>query len=55
METSTISEIRFGDLYWYVEITRRNGTVYQVRSNGRPGIEDYRNEFLQAKQQRKTR
>lgn len=52
MEHNTISEIKQKDDYWYVEITRRNGTVYRVRSSGRPGIEDYRNEFLQAKKQK---
>lgn len=55
METSTISEIRFGDLHWYVEITRRNGTKYCVKSKDWNSVRDYRNEFLQAKQQRKTR
>lgn len=37
---------------WAVTIVRRNGTEYRVRSEDMQSIIDYRNEFIQLKQQR---
>lgn len=45
MPISDVYSIKGG---WAVEITRRNGTTYQVKSDDYQSMADYRNEYLVA-------
>lgn len=52
MAQNNISDVQQCKNCYYVEITRRNGTTYRVKSDVRDAVVEYRREFLEFARQR---
>ena len=47
-----VSEIKESNGEYYIEIERRNGSVYRARSEDKKSVEEYRADLIRTMQQR---